>query len=162
MDMNISISLPTKSSQRRFPQKLWEKTKNAKSTLPIDVHRSATSLLELPNIHTTTQQWPFQTTQETASVLCSIALWDFGDEFCPSFCATSQLQKRKGDWAQSTFGKTFGTFTGDRKKKRLLRGLSNGVFQRHKSTGCENFSLLICLDVMKFVLLSFFTLVETI
>ena len=37
-----------------------------------------------------------------------------------------------------------------------------GVFERRTSTGSEDVSLLICLDAIKFVLPSFFTLVETI
>ena len=40
--------------------------------------------------------------------------------------------------------------------------LSKDVFERRTSTGSEDFSLLICLDDIKFVLLSFFTLIETI
>ena len=37
-----------------------------------------------------------------------------------------------------------------------------GVFKRGTSTGSEEFSLLICLDAIKFVLPNFFTPVETI
>ena len=43
-----------------------------------------------------------------------------------------------------------------------LGSLSKDVFERRTSTGSEDFSLLICLDDIKFVLLSFFTLIETI
>ena len=42
-----------------------------------------------------------------------------------------------------------------------LASLSSGVFERRTSTGSEPFSLLICLDATKFVLLSVFTLIET-
>ena len=38
--------------------------------------------------------------------------------------------------------------------------LIKGVLEGRKSTGSENFSLLICLDAIKFVVLSFFTLLE--
>ena len=44
----------------------------------------------------------------------------------------------------------------------ILGNLSKGVFEGRTSTGSENFFLLICLDTMKFVLLSSFTPVETI
>ena len=40
--------------------------------------------------------------------------------------------------------------------------LSKGVFEPRTSTGSEDFSLLICLDDIKFVLLSFFTIIVTI
>ena len=40
--------------------------------------------------------------------------------------------------------------------------LSNDVFERRTSTGSEVFSLLICLDANKFVLLSFLSLIRTI
>ena len=40
--------------------------------------------------------------------------------------------------------------------------LSKGVFERRTSTGSKAFSFLICLDDIKFVLLSFFTLIEAI
>ena len=46
--------------------------------------------------------------------------------------------------------------------RRLQGSLSKGVFERRTSTGSEAFSLLICLDDRKFVLYSFFTLIETI
>ena len=39
---------------------------------------------------------------------------------------------------------------------------SSDVFERRMSTGSERFSLLICLDTTKFVLLGVFTLIETI
>ena len=44
----------------------------------------------------------------------------------------------------------------------LLRSLSKGVFERRTSTGSKAFFLLICLDDINFVLLSFFTPIETI
>jgi len=44
----------------------------------------------------------------------------------------------------------------------LIGSLSKGVFERRASTGSEDFSVLIRLDAIKFVLLSFFTLVEMI
>ena len=40
--------------------------------------------------------------------------------------------------------------------------LSKDVFERRTSTGSEVFSLLICRDDKKFVLLSFFSLIKTI
>ena len=46
--------------------------------------------------------------------------------------------------------------------RRLLGSLSKGVFERLTSTGSKAFSLLICLDDIKFVLHNFFTLIETI
>ena len=44
----------------------------------------------------------------------------------------------------------------------ILRNLSKDVFERRTSTGNEAFSLFICLDSNKFVLLSFFSLIKTI
>ena len=44
----------------------------------------------------------------------------------------------------------------------LLGTLSNDVFERRTSTGSEAFSLFICLDANKLVLLSFFSLLKTI
>ena len=44
----------------------------------------------------------------------------------------------------------------------LLGSLSNNVFERRTSTGSEVFSLLTCLDDIKFVFLSFFTIIEAI
>ena len=59
------------------------------------------------------------------------------------------------------------TYTPMRKKKSpfgglayLIGSISKSVFGRRMSTGSEDFSLLICLDAIKFVLLSFFTVVE--
>ena len=43
-----------------------------------------------------------------------------------------------------------------------LGRLSKGVFQRTTSTGSEAFSVIICLDANKFVLVRVFILVETI
>ena len=43
-----------------------------------------------------------------------------------------------------------------------LGGLSTNVFERRTPTGSELFSPIICLDAAKFVLLSFFALIETI
>ena len=43
----------------------------------------------------------------------------------------------------------------------LLGSLSKSVFGKRMSTGSENIFLLICRDAIKFVLVSFFTLVET-
>ena len=40
--------------------------------------------------------------------------------------------------------------------------LSKDVFEQRKSTGSEAFSLFICVDAHKFVLLSFFSLIKTI
>ena len=47
-------------------------------------------------------------------------------------------------------------------KRELIGNLSKDVFERRTSTGSEAFSLLICLDANKFVLLSFFSLIKTI
>ena len=44
----------------------------------------------------------------------------------------------------------------------LLGSLSKDVFERRTSTGSEAFSLFICLDSNKFVLLSFFSLIKRI
>ena len=44
----------------------------------------------------------------------------------------------------------------------LLGTLSKDVFERRTSTGSEAFSLFICLDANKLVLLSFFSLLKTI
>ena len=44
----------------------------------------------------------------------------------------------------------------------LIESLSNSVFERRTSTGSEVFSLTICLDAKKFVLISFFSLIRTI
>ena len=44
----------------------------------------------------------------------------------------------------------------------LLGTLSKDVFERRTSTGSEAFSLSICLDANKLVLLSFFSLLKTI
>ena len=43
-----------------------------------------------------------------------------------------------------------------------LESLSKDVFERRPSTGSEVFSLTICLDAKKFVLISFFSLIRTI
>ena len=45
---------------------------------------------------------------------------------------------------------------------RIIGCLSSDVFERRTSTESKPFSLLICLDATKFVLLSVFTLMETI
>ena len=45
---------------------------------------------------------------------------------------------------------------------RSIKSLSSDVFDWHTSTGSEPFSLLVCFDATKFVLLSVFTLSETI
>ena len=45
---------------------------------------------------------------------------------------------------------------------RSLGSLSSDVFERRTSTGSEVFSLLTCLDDIKFVFLSFFTVIEAI
>ena len=44
----------------------------------------------------------------------------------------------------------------------MLRNLSKDVFEGRTSTGSEPFSLFICLDANKFVLLSFFSLMKRI
>ena len=46
--------------------------------------------------------------------------------------------------------------------KKILGSLSKNVFERRTSTGSEAFSLFICLDTTKFVLLSFFSPIKTI
>ena len=45
---------------------------------------------------------------------------------------------------------------------QLIGSLSSEVFEGRTSIGSEPFSLLICLDATKFILLSVFTLTETI
>ena len=47
-------------------------------------------------------------------------------------------------------------------RPNLLGTLSKDVFERRTSTGSEAFSLFICLDANKLVLLSFFSLLKTI
>ena len=42
------------------------------------------------------------------------------------------------------------------------RSLSKDVFERRTSTGSEVFSITICLDAKKFVLMSFFSFIRTI
>ena len=49
-----------------------------------------------------------------------------------------------------------------RDNRTTLGSLSGDVFERRMSTGSEPFPLLMCLDATKFVLLSVFTLIETI
>ena len=44
----------------------------------------------------------------------------------------------------------------------IIGSLSSDVFERRTSTGSEVFSLLTCLDDIKFVFLSFFTVIEAI
>ena len=44
----------------------------------------------------------------------------------------------------------------------IIESLSKDVFERRTSTGSEVFSLTICLEAKKFVLLSFFSLIRTI
>ena len=44
----------------------------------------------------------------------------------------------------------------------IIGSLSSDVFERRTSTGSEAFSLFICLDTTKFVLLSFFSPMKTI
>ena len=44
----------------------------------------------------------------------------------------------------------------------ILGSLSSEVFERRTSTGSEVFSLLTCLDDIKVVFLSFFTVIEAI
>ena len=46
--------------------------------------------------------------------------------------------------------------------KYTIGSLSKDVFERRTSTGSEAFSLFICLDTTKFVLLSFFSPMKTI
>ena len=45
---------------------------------------------------------------------------------------------------------------------KTIGSLSKGVFERHTSTGSEAFSFIMRLDATKYVLLSVFTLTETI
>ena len=51
---------------------------------------------------------------------------------------------------------------GLRNQADLVGSLSSDVFERRTSTGSEVFSLLTCLDDIKFVFLSFFTVIEAI
>ena len=48
------------------------------------------------------------------------------------------------------------------RSRRAIGSLSSDVFERCTSTGSEVFSLLTCLDDIKFVFLSFFTVIEAI
>ena len=48
------------------------------------------------------------------------------------------------------------------KRETILGSLSKDVFERRTSTGSDLFSLLVCLDANKFVLLSFFSPLKTI
>ena len=50
----------------------------------------------------------------------------------------------------------------ERLKQESVGSLSSDVFERRTSTGSEVFSLLTCLDDIKFVFLSFFTVKEAI
>ena len=59
------------------------------------------------------------------------------------------------------FPKTSGMVNRDRAKHFPIGSSSKGVFEWRTSTGSEDFSPLICHDAIKFVLLSFFTLEET-
>ena len=52
--------------------------------------------------------------------------------------------------------------SGLRGRRQLIGTLSKDVFERRPSTGSEAFSLFICLDANKLVLLSFFSLLKTI
>ena len=47
-------------------------------------------------------------------------------------------------------------------EKKVVGSLSSNVFERRTSTGSEVFSLLTCLDDIKFIFLSFFTVIEAI
>ena len=51
---------------------------------------------------------------------------------------------------------------GTRLLQTVMENLTSDVFEGRTSTGSELFSLLICLHATKFVLLSVFTLIETI
>ena len=51
---------------------------------------------------------------------------------------------------------------GVEKGELAIRSLSSDVFERRTSTGSEVFSLLTCLDDIKFVFLNFFTVIEAI
>ena len=51
---------------------------------------------------------------------------------------------------------------GDQYQWVTIGSLSSNVFERRTSTGSEVFSLLTCLDDIKFVFLSFFTVIEAI
>ena len=53
-------------------------------------------------------------------------------------------------------------FWDNRGRKDIIGSFSSDVFERRTSTGSEPFSILNCLDAIKFVLLRVFTLVETI
>ena len=58
------------------------------------------------------------------------------------------------------FGHTTNCFLTSSLSSRMLK--LKGVFERSTSTESDDFSLLICPDAVKLVLLSFFTLAETI
>ena len=48
------------------------------------------------------------------------------------------------------------------KLKKIIGSLTSDVFERRTSAGSEVFSLLTCLDDIKFIFLSFFTVIEAI
>ena len=53
-------------------------------------------------------------------------------------------------------------FWDNRGRKDIIVSFSSDVFERRTSTGSEPFSILKCLDAIKFVLLRVFTLIEAI
>ena len=66
-------------------------------------------------------------------------------------------KKRPCQWNRSTVSERFlqGLLG-----QTLIESLSKDVFRRRMSTGSEVFSLTICLDAKKFVLISFFSLIR--
>ena len=75
---------------------------------------------------------------------------------------TSPLSKKNHLISVSTTSVRFGELS--MRMRELNRELKQrkDVFERRTSTGSETFSLLICLDANKFVLLSLFSLIKTI
>ena len=74
----------------------------------------------------------------------------------PRFDDLLSLRKRKrGSSKSATLLLSLGT-------SAAIGNLSKGVFERRTLTGSQAFSLFVCLDANKFVLLSFFYLAKTI
>ena len=65
-------------------------------------------------------------------------------------------------WSNRDRHRKIATSLFNRRFRGRRRNLSKDVFEPRTSTGSEAFSLLICLDANKFVLLSFFSLIKTI
>ena len=84
------------------------------------------------------------------------------------WCTSCHLRKSRRQNAkaykpwQALFCLTDGLDLRPLSRLRSLRAHFKDVFEGHTSTGSEPFSLFICLDANKFVLLSFFSLIKRI